>query len=493
VRNVLFLLSAALLAGCGDTVPVRAGALSEQAVAPRLSRGAAQGASGSTRAELPAALLPAPAPDTASAQGDALPAPLEEAASDQGLVHSLGSGGPLGALENVSALKRFYEALAQLDAGQSHEDVNVLHFGDSHTAADFETGPLRRALQTRFGDGGRGFVAIGEPWKHYVQEGLRNGCTHDWTAERAHPTKASKGKLIGDGLYGLCGVALHTDRAGARAWGEYTARASKIEVAYLAQPHGGSFDVYVDGARAGHVSTRAAAPASAWDPIAVSDGPHRVEIVATGDGDVRLFGADLDRDQVGVTYDALGINGARITNALAWDESHMAEQIRHRNPDLVVLAYGTNESGDTDVPIDVYERQLVDLLGRVARAVPSASCMLLGPPDRAVHSREGWGTLPRLLDIVAAQRRVARAAGCAFFDQLEAMGGPGTIAEWAEEPQPRAGRDRVHLTREGYSQLGNAVAGELIRGYAQWRSDSDTQPPPSAWLSPPQGGILGTQ
>ena len=76
-------------------------------------------------------------------------------------------------------------ARSWIDAGQSHEDVTILHFGDSHTAADYETGPLRRALQARFGDGGRGFVAIGEPWKHYVQEGLRNGSTHDWTAEHA--------------------------------------------------------------------------------------------------------------------------------------------------------------------------------------------------------------------------------------------------------------------------------------------------------------------
>jgi lysophospholipase L1-like esterase len=464
VRFHRLLLGAILLAGCGDTVPVRAGALGEQAVAPRVSRGPVQTTSASSdTATPPAAALAATAP--------------VDDPQDQGIIRSAGSGGTLGALENPGALKHLYEALAELDAGQSHDDVNILHFGDSHTAADFETGPLRRALQSRFGDGGRGFLAIGEPWKHYVQEGLKgNGCTHDWTVERAHPTKASKGRLVGDGLYGLCGVALHTDRAGARAWGDYTAKASRIEVAYLAQPHGGSFDIYVDGTKAGHVATNAPIAASAWYPLAVADGAHRVEVVAAGDGDVRLFGADLDRTQVGITYDALGINGARITNTLAWDEPHMAEQLRHRNPDLVVLAYGTNESGDTDVPIDVYERQLVDLLGRIARAVPSSSCMLLGPPDRAFHTREGWGTLPRILDIVAAQRRVARAAGCAFFDQLEAMGGPGTIAQWAEEPQPRANRDRVHLTRQGYLELGNAVAGELIRGYAQWRTESGLAP-----------------
>jgi lysophospholipase L1-like esterase len=467
VRFALYSIPLVLLAACGDSVPVRARAASpEEAVAPRVSRAPVQVTSA------PAAVEPPQRPVLAALASDDPP--------EEGALHSVGIA--QGALENAASLKHFYEALAKLDAGQSHDDVTVLHFGDSHTAADFETGPLRRALQTRFGDGGRGFVALGEPWKHYVQEGLRNGCTHDWSPERARPTKASKGRLVGDGLYGLCGVAIHTDRAGARAWGEYTAKASRIEVAYLAQPHGGSFDVYIDGARTGRVTTRASVPASAWRPFVVSDGAHRVEAVAVGDGDVRLFGAQLDRDQVGVTYDALGINGARITNALSWDEAHMGEQIRHRDPDLVVLAYGTNESGDTDVPIDVYERQLVDLLGRVARAAPSASCMLLGPPDRAVHTRDGWGTLPRLLDIVAAQRRVARAAGCAFFDQLEAMGGPGTIAQWAEEPQPRAGRDRVHLTREGYSQLGNAVAGDLVRAYTLWRTEAGLPPVESASL-----------
>jgi len=448
-----------LVSACGDTTPVRGHAASaDEAVAPRVARArVVQTTSGTA---------PTPA-------GEALPHPVLAAVAAGDGIRMAGVD---AAMENGGALKHFYEALAKADAGQSHDDVTVLHFGDSHTAADYETGPLRRALQARFGEGGRGFVAIGEPWKHYVQEGVRSGSSHDWSPERSHPTKGSKGRLVGDGMYGLGGVAIHTSSAGARAWTELTAKASRIEVAYLQQPRGGSFDVFIDGARAGHVSSRGANE-SAWRAFAASDGPHRVEVDATGDGDVRVFGAVLDRDQVGLTYDALGINGARVTNVLAWDEAHMAEQIRHRAPDLVVLAYGTNESGDTDVPIETYERQLVDLLGRVARAAPSASCMLLGPPDRAVHTHEGWGTVPRLLDIIATQRRVAQAAGCAFFDQLEAMGGPGTISQWADESQPRAQRDRVHLTREGYAQLASAVAADLIHGYGAWRIETGLAPP----------------
>jgi lysophospholipase L1-like esterase len=455
VVRVCFILAGTLLlsaqTACGDSVPSHA----------RLPA-----ASDTTNAAHPAG--PGAPPSDVATVEESTRAPVVAAVTrvDDGR-------GVIASLENAPALKHFYDALERIDAGQSHDDAVILQFGDSHTAADYETGPLRRALQARFGDGGRGFVAIGNPWKHYVQEGARNGNTSDWSGERGKPTKHG---FVGDGMYGLDGFSIHASRPGARAWGEYASKATRLELAYLAQPHGGAFDVMVDGARAAHISSRAASPTSAWRAFDVSEGPHRVEVVASGDGDVRLFGTILDRDQVGITLDALGINGARVTNALTWDEGHMAEQIRHRDPDLVVFAYGTNESGDTDVPIETYERQLVDLLGRVARAAPSASCLLLGPPDRAVHTRDGWATVARLLDIVATQRRVASAAGCAFFDQLEAMGGPGTIAQWADEAQPRANRDRVHLTREGYAQLAGALSTELIRGYEDWRSQQGAAP-----------------
>jgi lysophospholipase L1-like esterase len=185
----------------------------------------------------------------------------------------------------------------------------------------------------------------------------------------------------------------------------------------------------------------------------------------------------VDRPEVGVTLDALGINGARVTTALTWSETHMAEQLRHRAPDLVVLAYGTNEAGD-DTTAATYERQLVDLLGRVARAVPSAACLLMGPPDRATRSKETGmlATMPKLFEVIETQRRVAQAAGCAFYDQMTAMGGEGTIVSWANEPNSRAQRDYVHLTRDGYAFLANTFAADLVRAYSAWRVEQGMSP-----------------
>jgi lysophospholipase L1-like esterase len=395
---------------------------------------------------------------------------------------------PLGSatLERPGALHHFFEALTALDEGRGHNDVHIVQFGDSHTAADYETGPLRRSLQTRFGDGVRGFVSVGKPWRYYVQEGLHLEGMSGWTAERG---RYERGKFVGDGMYGLVGVSIAASSRGARAWTELTARGTRIELAYLEEPQGGSFDVLVDGVRTKRVTTRApnagdtggraVKPEGGYATIDVTDAPHRVELDAAGDGPVRVFGMAIDRPEAGLTLDAFGVNGARVANMLNWDEEHFAEQLRHRSADLVVLAFGTNESSD-DTSLDIYERQLVDVLGRVARAVPAASCLMLGPPDRATREGGVWTTVPRLLDIIASQRRVAEAAGCAFYSQLDAMGGPGAIANWALEAPPRAMLDRTHLSRDGYAELGDTLAKDIISAYAGWRAETGhpaTEPP----------------
>lgn len=383
--------------------------------------------------------------------------------------------GGVGALDQPAALKRLFEGLARLEAGRADDDVRIVQFGDSHTAADIQTAVVRRALQSRFGDGGRGLVAIGRPWRQYLQEGVRSGMSLEWSPERG---RWEKGKLAGDGMYGLAGIGLAAQRGG-RAWVDITAKTTRAEISYLEQPNGGAFDVLVDGIRVVRVGTRGERVGSAFRTFGVPDASaHQLEVRSVGDGDVRVFGVALDRAEHGVVLDALGINGARVTTALSWNEQHWAEQLRHRAPALVVLAYGTNESTDEGMPQATYERTLVDMLGRVARAVPTASCLLLGPPDRAVQSSGSWATASKLLEIIEVQRRVAAAAGCAFYDQLAAMGGEGAIAAWAVEDPPRAQKDRVHLTREGYAQLGSSFASDVMRAYAAYRRDMGL--PPSA-------------
>jgi lysophospholipase L1-like esterase len=405
----------------------------------------------------------------------ATPAPLAAAGSADPASPPPLSTAPVGHLEGPHHLARFFDRLASLDAGTAHDDVRVLQYGDSHTASDLGTAVFRKLLQARFGDGGRGFVSIGRPWPTYVQDGIRGGMSAEFEPQKA---RFKDNRVFGDGCYGLLGVSIATDEGGARAWTEATQPFSRVEIDYWQGPRGGSFDVFVDGAHATRVATRATQAGSGYFAFDMADAPHQIELRTIGDGEVRVFGMVLDRPQAGVVVDALGINGAQIFTALRWSEEHFAEQVRHRAPDLVVLAYGTNESAEARLDDAAYERGLVDLLGRVARAVPGASCLLLGPPDLARWTKgtRGYHTWPRVLEIAAMQRRVAQAAGCAFYDQIEAMGGPGSMASWAEEPQPRAQQDRMHLTRSGYAQVGTSLATDTLHAYDEWRAEMNLPP-----------------
>ncbi len=408
------------------------------------------------------------------ARDGGMPPPVE-------IVTKVAPATAVGALENPAALRSLYEAFQKLEDGTASDDARIVQFGDSHTAADLETGTIRRGLVARFGDGGRGYVQLGKPWKSYIQEGVRTGMA-DFSAARN--TKKEKLYPGSEGHLGLGGGAIGTTKRGARAWADLSARASALELSYLEQPVGGSFELFVDGARVARVATKAPTFTSAFRHVDVPDGPHHVEVRAVGDGDVRVFGLALDEKANGVTYDALGINGARATTLLSWNEGHTSEQLRKRAPTLVILAYGTNESGD-DATREAYERHVVDALGRVMRAVPSAACLLMGPPDRAIEgaTKDSWVTSPRLLEIIESQRRIAKAARCGFYDQLGAMGGEGTIANWALEDPPRAQKDRVHLARDGYAQLGATFVADLLRGYAQFRIEKGL--PPSRALAKP--------
>lgn len=373
---------------------------------------------------------------------------------------------PKSFLEREAALTRFFASLAALEAGTATRDARILQLGDSHTTPDWSTAVVRRKLAARFGDGGRGLVALGKPWKTYVQDGLKFGMSREWAPAHAHLVK---GHVVGDGFYGLTGVAIESTKPGGGAWLD-APFAERVEVAYVAQPNGAPFDLFVDGTAVVRVATKASAMGVQFRGLDVTPGAHHVEVRAAAPGRVRILGAALDQRAKGVTFDSLGRDGARAANLLQWNEAAFAQMLAWRDPSLVILAYGTNECGDKDVDDATYERELAEVVGRVVRAAKGASCLLLGPPDYAQATYQGPIQHPRLAAIIATQRRVAAAADCAFYDQTAAMGGPGAMTAWASEEPPRARRDGVHLTRDGYTALAEKLTDDVLAAYASYRA-----------------------
>ena len=72
--------------------------------------------------------------------------------------------------------------------------------------------------------------------------------------------------------------------------------------------------------------------------------------------------------------------------------------------------------------------------------------------------------------IIEIQRDAAKSAGCAFWDARAAMGGPGAAHEWyCNLENPLATHDHVHLTREGYRKLADAMFAATMRSFEHYR------------------------
>jgi len=357
------------------------------------------------------------------------------------------------AIENPAALANFFAALSQVSSGRKIEPVRVLHFGDSHVAADVLTGEIRRNLQNQFGDGGAGYLVPANPMST-KRRGVSSGATSGWQIE------GIGGRMERDNIYGLAGINLITNQPNERIWIETAA--NHFEVYFVREPGGGTIDITLDGASVLDKPLALNAHGTATEYVSCdspADAIHRLEIRTLRPGKTRILGIVAERLAPGVSYDVSGINGARISRLMTWNASAFAAELGQRKPELIILAYGTNEVGDGDWTPSSYRRLLKSVIQRIRSALPQASILLFAPPDR--------GDLPvaaaRLPALIETERAVALESGVAFWSAFDAMGGVGSMNNWVARGWAQG--DRVHLTRPGYDLIADAFYRDLMRAY----------------------------
>jgi lysophospholipase L1-like esterase len=169
-----------------------------------------------------------------------------------------------------------------------------------------------------------------------------------------------------------------------------------------------------------------------------------------------------------VVYQPLGINGARAKRLSEMSESPgFLQGVSQSRPDLIVIAYGTNEVTDLDWTVDSYSRMLSGIIARLRSAAPEASILIIGPPDRSVAGAGGWISARRMPLLMEAEKRAAFFAGAAFWSECDAMGGSGSMNTWVARGLGRF--DHVHFTANGYDRLAGLFYSDLITAYRSAR------------------------
>lgn len=404
---------------------------------------------------------------------------------------------PAAAIEFPEALEPFFRSLRALgqppaEGVEEPRIARVLHFGDSHVAADFWTGELRALFQARFGDAGPGTVMPGKPWKYFrhsraqslggrgwIRCGLRDdpcpgpaGLSRVGLRPGPHPARMERAILEAEFRTAeiLCAASEDWDRT-VTIDGRRLAKADPLapEAGIEASPVVGDSR---DGEEEANIPPTIPQEEfstdlgesdyflfAAWNREPLSPGPHRIEVDLGGGA--LLLGVDLRSGQSGILYDALGINGSEITDLDAWGPGERADLLRHASPALIVVSFGTNDMGAKGFDPESYRATCLGVLGGLKADAPNAAILVTGPMDRGGRSRR---TRARMLErsgtCTEALRGAARDAGCAFWDARAAMGGEGSIARWVSAGLAR--RDQVHLAESGYRTLARALFQALM-------------------------------
>jgi hypothetical protein len=314
-------------------------------------------------------------------------------------------------------------------------------------------------------------------WPGYFHNDVKRFAAPGWQVSRV------VGPFAKDGLYGLGGVSFRSEGPGVFSRfataksGSFGRAVSRFVVDYLEHPDGGTIEIKIDGVARETVSTRADVVRSALKVYEVPDGEHELEVRAATAG-VRAFGVWMERDEPGVTLDAIGIQGCRIRFLDQSDDAHFAEQLELRNPSLTVFQYGMNESEDGELfPLDQYEATMKAVLDQVKRALPGGSCLLIGPMDRADRKADVFTSRPVIPKLARIQRKVAGDVGCAYWDTYGAMGGLGAMGTWVQRGLGAA--DLAHPTSAGAELLGGWIYLALMEAYEQHRGKGAATPAPA--------------
>ncbi|MDV5227128.1 SGNH/GDSL hydrolase family protein [Providencia rettgeri] len=334
---------------------------------------------------------------------------------------------------------------------QGNQQIHIVQIGDSHTAADFFSGELRTLFQQRYGDAGPGFVpAISVPGQRTATIN-RKSDKQQWEL-----FSSRKDERFDYPLGGL--VALPMKPTSRVQLVPLQAAAGTYQLQALYQNSSGG-QMFVSPASSSPISLpttgntwRFSTPVSTQLPA---------EVTVSNDSNLKLGGWLLRSNHPGVTLSALGINGATINMIDKW-QPQWVETLAEMSPDMVILAYGTNEAFNDNLDLVAYQQNLREKIRQIRQRMPESVILLVGPNDsiKFSHAASCEAKMPvHLMNVIKIQKAIAAQENTLFWDWQAFMGGPCSIRSWAAQDLARP--DNVHLSAEGYKKSAQALYRQL--------------------------------
>jgi lysophospholipase L1-like esterase len=395
---------------------------------------------------------------------------------------------------NLDPIETPRKASPKKTRSAQRKGITILQLGDSHTAADFMTGELRRQLQAKYGDGGAGYLIAGRPHAGVRSSAFRINASEGWSYE-ALQQSAENSKFW---LSGFNAIAKEEGET-ISFKSETPFSFDRIEIQALRQPKGGTIEIRIDGALQSVVPLEG----DVREPVVIQMLPERtagdrlreISVTTKGEGVVNLASVAVYNRQAGLSYNSVGFPGATIDIVNRFDEVILENELRRLNPQIVVLAFGTNEGFNEKLDLERYRQSYERAITKIRRALPNAAIVLMAPPDaaRGPKKEEGesekngkkslpakedgscgeWKTPANLNNVRELQEQIAKRYKLVYWNWASIMPAECGADRWANMSPPLVAKDRVHFTMAGYRQTATQFLKVLLPVIEQVRQSDD--------------------
>lgn len=169
-----------------------------------------------------------------------------------------------------------------------------------------------------------------------------------------------------------------------------------------------------------------------------------------------------EKDEAGIVYHAIGVNGASVSSYLG--SENFEEELRLISPDMVVFGIGINDATGKDFSEELFISRYNQLIDMIRRVSPECAFIFVTNNDSYIRIARRRYVVNR--NGLVAQGAFYKLAGMhkgAVWDLFSVMGGLGSMKKWEAEGLARA--DKVHFTSKGYMLIGDLFYNALVDYY----------------------------
>ena len=173
---------------------------------------------------------------------------------------------------------------------------------------------------------------------------------------------------------------------------------------------------------------------------------------------LQINGIYLGNNFPGITFNEIGLNGAKVVDFLYAPE--VSKELKILKPDLIIVSLGTNDLVKNYFDSVLFYNQYDSLLIQIKKSSPFTSIVLTIPPDFKKNRKY---PVPEIVNARKIILQLAKKHNCAVWDLFSVMGGANSIQTWSDANL--VANDKVHFKPKAYLIQGELLAEALIHQY----------------------------